>query len=165
MYRYTYPYFGYLWRSAVPVFLLDLAKCGVTSRQTGVTSRWMEGARDGDEEWALFVPFLGIPSAETNGFYIDRRVSRRRIHRCKNHSSPPRESRGKEGKQITNIRTISLLSSGFPWRRRMIFTSMDPPPRDASIDVKTIRLRRGNPEEWDKESPFLITITCALHPA
>ena len=102
--------------------------------------------------WALFVPFLGNFLAETDDFYIDGRVSRRRIHRCKNRLSPPRESRGKEGKQITNIRTISLFSSGFPWRRRTIFTSMDPSSRDASIDVKIVRLRQGNPEEWGKES-------------
>ena len=69
-------------------------------------------------------------------FYINRRVSRRRIHRCKNRSSPPRESQAKQGKRITNIRTISLLCSGFPWRRQTIVTSMNPPPPDASIDVK-----------------------------
>ena len=97
-------------------------------------------------------PILRIPLAETNDFYIDGRVSRRRIHQCKNCSSPPRESQGKEG-NCSDVRNLfPLLSSGFPWRRRTTFTSMDPPPRDASIDVKTIRLRQGNLEEWTKRA-------------
>ena len=112
---------------------------------------------------ALFAPFLGIPSADTDDFYIDRRVSRRRIHRCKNRSSPPRESRGKEGNRSDVGNLFPLLSSGFPWRRRTIFTSMDPSSRDASIDVKIVRLRQGNPEEWGKESQRdLLVLTSIL---